>query len=75
MPNKDNFDLNNLLVIVNVLLCITALGLYITTGPNQYIELYTVILLCLLGSQNALMLLYGRVKRESFCFDSGCRYD
>ena len=66
MPNKDNFDLNNLLVIVNVLLCITALVLYITTGPNQYIELYTVILLCLLGSQNALMLLYGRVKREPF---------
>lgn len=66
MPNKDNFDLNFLLVIVNVLLCITALALYITTGPNQYIELYTVILLCLLGSQNALMLLYGRIKREPF---------
>ena len=66
MPNKDNFDLNILLVIVNVLLCITALGLYITTGPNQYINLYTVILMCLLGSQNALMLLYGRIKREPF---------
>jgi len=66
MLNKDNFDLNILLVIVNVLLCITALGLYITTGPNQYITLYTVILMCLLGSQNVLMLLYGRIKREPF---------
>jgi hypothetical protein len=66
MPNKDNYDLHFLLVIVNVLLCITALALYVTAGPNQYIELRTVILLILLCSQNALMLLYGWIKREPF---------
>ena len=66
MPKKENFDLNFLLVIVNVLFCIAALALYIKTGPNQYINLYTVILLFLFGSQNSLMLIYGRAKREPF---------
>lgn len=66
MPRKGNYDLNFLLVVVNVLLCITALALYIKTGPNQYINLYSVILLFLFGSQNSLILLYGRAKREPF---------
>ena len=66
MVKKSSCDLNYLLIIANILLCAMALCIYITAGPNQYINLYTVALLFLLGTQNALMLLYGSIKKEPF---------
>ena len=43
-----------------------ALCIYIADGPNQYVNLYTLVLLFLLGTQNALMLFYGSIKKEPF---------
>lgn len=66
MRNKHSYDLNSLLLLGNVLICCIGVYLYSTTGGNQYVDVYTVLLLCMFGVQNLSILLYERKKRNPF---------
>jgi len=66
MRNRNGYDLNTLLIIANFCICAIAIILYYNKGDNQYVDIYTIILLCIFGAQNLLMLLYERVKRDPF---------
>lgn len=66
MRAKTGYDLNTLLIIANCCICAIAIFLYYNKGGNQYVDIYTVILLCVFGTQNLLILLYERAKRDPF---------
>ncbi len=66
MRTRKGYDLNTLLIITNFSVCAIAIILYYNKGENKYVNLYMVMLLCLFGAQNLLMLLYERKKRDPF---------
>ena len=66
MKTKNIYDLNSLLVIGNCCICVLAIILYYYKGNNQYVDIYTVILLCIFGAENLLILLYERKIRDPF---------
>ena len=66
MRAKTGYDLNTLLIIANCCICAIAIILYYNKGGNQYVDIYTVILLCIFGAQNLLMLLFEKKKRDPF---------
>lgn len=66
MRNKSGYDLNTLVIIGNFCVCTIAIFLYYNKGDNQYVDIYTVILLCTFGAQNLLILLYEKKKRDPF---------
>ncbi|MFX1480616.1 MAG: hypothetical protein ACFFCI_21205 [Promethearchaeota archaeon] len=66
MRNKSGYDLNTLVIIGNCSVCAIAMVLYYSKGANQYINIYTLILLCIFGAQNLLILLYEKKKRDPF---------
>jgi len=64
MRNKHGYDLNSLLILGNIIICCIGIYLYSTAGGNEYIDLYTLLLLCVFGVQNILILLHERKKRN-----------
>lgn len=66
MRAKTGYDLNTLLIIGNFCVCTIAIILFYNKGSNQYVDIYTLILLCTFGAQNLLILLYEKKKRDSF---------
>jgi hypothetical protein len=66
MRAKTHYDLNTLVIIANFCVCAIAVILYYSKGGNQYVNAYTVVLLCIFGVQNLLMLSYEKKKRDPF---------
>jgi len=64
--NKIGYDLNSLLRIANFCVCAITVILYYNMGDNRYVDVYTLILLCLFAVENFLMLLYEKKKRDPF---------
>ena len=66
MSNKTGYDLNSLIIIGNVTVCALSIYLYSKIGGNRYVDISTLILLCIFGVENILILLYERKKRDPF---------
>jgi hypothetical protein len=66
MKIRNGYDFNALLIIANLFVCATAITFYSFNGGNQYIDIYTIVLLVILGSQNLLILLYETKKKDPF---------
>ncbi len=66
MSNKTGYDLNSLIIIGNVTVCALSIYLYSKIGGNRYVNISTVILLCIFGVENILILLYEKKKRDPF---------
>ena len=64
MSKRTGYDLNSLIMIGNITVCAISIYLYFKIGGNQYIDLFTLALLCLFGIENILMLLYEKKKRD-----------
>ena len=58
------YDLNGLLQVSNLFVVVLTLCLYASKGDNQYINLWTVLILFCFGLQNSLLLLWERNDRE-----------
>ena len=68
MKNRTGYDLNTLVIIGNFCVCAIAIILYYIKGHNQYINIYSLLLLCILGCENILFLLYDKKQRDPFVF-------
>ncbi len=66
MSKKNGCNLNDLIIIGNIIVCAAAIYLYFMNGGNQYVNIYTLILLCLFGAENTIMLLYEKKKNDPF---------
>jgi len=66
MSNKTGYDLNSLIIIGNITVCALSIYLYSKIGGNRYVDISTVILLCIFGAGNLLILLYEKKKRDPF---------
>jgi hypothetical protein len=66
MKTKNIYDLNNLLKVAVVCICITGIVLYCNTGENQFINVYTILIQLLFGVQIILFLSYERRRRDPF---------
>jgi hypothetical protein len=64
--NKAGCDLNSIFLFINILICTCGVCIYGYKGSNQYIDGLTIILLCIFGELNLLMLLYEKKKRDPF---------
>lgn len=66
MTAKPGVDLNSLLKIGNIIICAIGIYLYCKMGSNQYVNGYTLIILCIFVVQNLLILLYEKKRRDPF---------
>jgi len=66
MKSRNCYDLNFMLVVGNILICAVGLYLFYKIGGNRYVDTSTVILLCIFGMENLLILLYEKKKRDPF---------
>lgn len=66
MFKKIAFDLSTLLQISNLCIGLIAVILYYNIGPNEYVDVYTIILTCIFSVQNILMLSYEKTHRDPF---------
>ena len=66
MRRKSSYDLNSLIVFGNIAVCLISIYLYWKSGGNQYVNISTLILLCIFGIENFLMLLYEKKRRDPF---------
>jgi hypothetical protein len=66
MRAKTGYDLNTLLIIGNFCVCTIAIILFYNKGGNQYVDIYTLILLCIFGIQNLLILSYEKKRTDPF---------
>lgn len=66
MRNKTGYDLNSLLIIANIIICAIGIYLYCKLGSNQYVNEHTIIILCIFGIQNLLILSYERKRTDPF---------
>lgn len=66
MRNKTGYDLNSLLKIANIIICAIGIYVYYEMGDNQYVNGYTLLLLCIFGVANVLVLSIEKKKRDPF---------
>ncbi len=64
--NKTGYDLNSLLKIANIIICAIGIYLYYKLGSNQYVNEYTIIILCIFCIQNLLILSYEKKRTDPF---------
>lgn len=59
-------DLNILIALLNISVCLTGVFSYLIIGDTQHINFFTILLLCILGTTNTVLLFYGKLKRDPF---------
>lgn len=66
LRDRKVYDLNSLLKLCNICICVIAIIFFINVGDNNYVDQNTLYLLCILGAQNILILMYEKRKRDPF---------
>lgn len=64
--NRTSQDLSTLLQAGNLFIGALVLVLYFHFGPNVYVDIYTVLLACVFGAENILLLAYEKRHRDPF---------
>jgi hypothetical protein len=59
-------DFNSLIIIANIAVCAVAMTLYGIFGGNPCVDIRTLILLCIFGIENIVMLVCEKKRRDPF---------
>ena len=63
---KSDYEISSLLVLGNIVVCTLAVLFFITNGGNDYVNGFTLALLCILALENILFLTVKKTKRDPF---------